>query len=695
MLVLGFITSTDSIFTIPKLRDIEINGELESVWDSAMTFKDFKQQYPSLGGDPPYPTEARIFYTDRGLYVAFISKGKKPVIQRGSRGELSPDRVSFVLDPYGGNGKKYYLFSADPFGNRADIEVNSGMFNSSWDTEWKAAGRITRDGYIVEMMIPFKAFRYRRGVVWGVAFSRWTSDGYQMRLPLNQQGVFPDMRPVLINAPLSWALSLMPYTTYRRDSVQDFWTGEYSLRRRIYGGGDVRLTIEDNFLHLTIKPDFADVESDPYYINVSRYRYFLQERRPFFAYDDEIFRPNSNEFLPYTMLVYTRNIGSDIYGNEIPITYGIKGGVSLWKVNFAFMSVRTDSGGNWNLFRNNYKGKYLSVGTFWGRYTGYYTLSNPFMKVSDTNILADVDLAFNYGYFQGGFAIIHADYYDDISGWRSGWVRNWGLGYRSPYWLIGFSYSEIDSLFYAERITYMPYAASRDMLLRVRRTLYRFLNLNYLSLGTAIFLNREAGEPFSKGMIGEIGLGFGKGHTIFMNLNLGEQYEYDPYRDTLIRFYGKQLSIFSSFNLRTNYLQFDFSTGDLYNYATGKLGTFSRMYFGIPWRISQFLSVSNGLSVWSYPGMPLTLRNILRLTLSLGNMATARVGWEKVVERPDAIVGIYDRAWVFLSFEKGLTGLYVSLNTKLQPTDTLSLNPFKYKRADYILGIKLKGYLRL
>ncbi len=686
--------------SIPKLRAVKIDGHLEEVWDSALTFTGFKQQSPSLGEEAVYPTEARIFYTDRGLYVAFVCKGKKPVLQRGSRGDLSPDMVSFALDPYGGDGKKYYFFSADPFGNRADAEVNSGIFNGEWDTEWKAAGSLTSDGYIVEIMIPFKAFRYRRKVVWGVAFSRWTSDGYQMRFPLNRRGVYPDMHPVRLNPPLSWALSLMPYATYRRDSLQDFRTGEYAFQSRIYGGGDARFTVEDNFLHLTVKPDFADVESDPYYINVGRYRYFLTERRPFFTYDDELFRPNFNEFLPYTMLVYTRNIGSDMYGNEIPITYGIKGGISLWGTSLAFMGVRTDSGQDWHLFRGNYKGKYLSVGTFLGRYMGYYSLPDPFnpdrfVKVADTNVMADVDVAFNYGYFQGGFALLHADYYDALAGWKSGWVKNWGLGYRSPYWVVGFSYSEVDSLFYAERITFMPYAASKDMLFRVGRKFYKFHGLNYLSLGALAFIGKEAGEPFSKGLGSNITVGFGKGHSIFVGTDFGEQYEYDPYRDTLVRFYGKRLSLYSSFNLQANYLRLEFSTGDLYNYATGKLGTYSRAYFGLPWRISQFIGVSNGLSVWSYPGIPSTFRNILRLTLSLGNVATARMGWEKVLQREDALAGIYDRAWIFLSFERGLTGLYVSLNTKLYPTDTLNINPFTYRRADYIFGVKLKGYLRL
>jgi len=90
---------------IPKLSDVEIDGHLEEVWDSALTFKDFRQQYPTLDGDVPYPTIAKVFYTDRAIYVAFVCEGRKPVLQRGNRGNLSPDRVSFALDPYGGDGK--------------------------------------------------------------------------------------------------------------------------------------------------------------------------------------------------------------------------------------------------------------------------------------------------------------------------------------------------------------------------------------------------------------------------------------------------------------------------------------------------------------------------------------------------------------------------------------------------------------
>ncbi|NPA80447.1 MAG: hypothetical protein GXO29_05310, partial [Thermotogae bacterium] len=670
------------------------------VWDSALIIRDFRQQHPSLGGDPPYPTEARFFYTDEALYVAFKCSGKRPVLQRGSRGSLSPDNVAFALDPYGGNGKRYYIFSADVFGNRADVEVNGGIFNSQWDTEWDAAGTLTEDGYIVEMKIPFKAFRYRRGTVWGVAFSRWTSDGYQLRSPLNRHGVYPDMHPVEIDAPLSWALSLIPYLTYRKDSLLNPWTGDYEEQSRIYGGGDLRFTLEDNFLHLTVKPDFADVESDPYYINVSRYRYFLQERRPFFTHDKELFQPNFNDFLPYTMLVYTRNIGSDMYGNDIPITYGIKGGISVLGTNLALMNVRTDSGQDWKLLRTNYKGKYLSVGAFWGRYSGYYPipdLFNPgqFVQVPDTNILADMDVAFNYGYLLGGFALMHADYYDELSGWKSGWLRNFGFGYKSPEWETGILYSEIDSLFYAERITFMPYAASRDMLFKMRRTLYNTLSLNSLSFGFQAHMAKEAGEPYSKGVEGNFALSFGRGHSVFTALGVGDEYEYDPYRDTLIHFFGRNFALMSLFNFRSNYIVLTLNAGEMYNYATGELGTHSQVYMSLPWRFSQYLRVSNDISLWNYPGMAPTLRNILRLTLSVGNIATARLGWEKVLQREEAITGIYDRVWVFLSFERGLTGLYISLNTKLLPDDSLSVNPLSYHRADYIFGVKLKGYFRL
>ncbi len=702
MVILYALTGfTDSVFTLPKLRDVEIDGELESVWDSALTFKDFRQQYPTLDGDVPYPTTAKVFYTDKAIYVAFVCEGRKPVLQRGKRGSLSPDEVSFTLDPYDATGKRYYGFFADPFGNRGDVEVNSGMFNSQWDTEWEAAGKITDNGYIVEMRIPFKAFRYRRGNVWGMAFGRGTADGYSFRIPLNRKGIFPDMLKVRLSPPLSWALTLMPYITYRKDSLYNLWIGEYERYERAYGGGDVRLTLEDNFAHLTVKPDFSNVESDPYYINVGRYRYFLQERRPFFTHDMDLFQPNFNAFLPYTMLLYTRNIGMDDYGNELPITFGLKGGLSLFGTNVALLTVRTDSGQMWNALRTNYRGKNIAVGTFLARYTGTYPypdFNNPgsFIAIRDTNVLADVDVTFNYGYFQGGFVAMHADYYDDLGGWRSGWTRAFGFGYESQEWNVGFSYSEIDSLFYAERITYMPAAGSKYAGFTIHKTFFNLGKLNYLGVGTEFSVTRDAGEPLSKFVSPSLGLSFGRGHSIYLSSDLGDAYSYDPFRDTLVHYFSRDFRLSSYFNVRANYLGMWFSTGNLYNYATGQLGDYSTLNLNLPWRFSEFFRTSDAVRVWLYPGMDPTYSNILRLTFSLGNLATVRTGWEKNVRKGErGLVGLYDRVWVFLSFEKGLTGLYVSFNTKLNPTDTLNINPFKYERADYIFGVKFKGYLRL
>jgi len=693
MIILGtLISSTDSVFTLPKLRDVEIDGELESVWDSALTFKDFRQQYPTLDGDVPYPTIAKVFYTDRAIYVAFISEGRKPILQRGKRGSLSPDMVSFTLDPYNATGKRYYAFMADPFGNRSDVEINSGMFNSSWDTEWEAAGKITENGYIVEMRIPFKAFRYRRGSVWGMAFGRSTADGYSFRIPLNRKGIFPDMLKVRLSPPLSWALTLMPYITYRKDSLYNFWVGDYERYERTYGGGDVRLTLEDNFVHLTVKPDFANVESDPYYINVSRYRYFLQERRPFFTHDKDLFQPNFNSFLPYSLLLYTRNIGMDEYGNEIPITFGLKGGLSVFGTNVALLTVRTDSGQMWNALRTNYRGKNLAVGTFLARYTGTYPYPdffNPgnFIAIKDTNVLADVDVTFNYGYFQGGFVVMHADYYDELSGWRSGWRKAFGFGYDSQEWKVGFSYSAIDSLFYAERITYMPAAGSKYAGFTIHRTFFNLGKLNYLGLGTELSVVRDAGEPLSKFVSPSLGFSFGRGHSIYLSSDLGDAYSYDPFRDTLVHYFSEVSSEVSSSLCQGRFSRIPYGR---------EMGDYTTVSFNTPWRFSEFFRVSNSVRVWLYPGMDPTYSNILRLTFSLGNLATIRTGWEKNVRKSErSLVGLYDRAWVFLSFEKGLTGLYISLNTKLLPTDTTNINPFKYERADYIFGVKFKGYLRL
>jgi hypothetical protein len=100
-------------------------------------------------------------------------------------------------------------------------------------------------------------------------------------------------------------------------------------------------------LNATVFPDFAQIESDPFMLNLSRYPTYLSERRPFFIEGSEIFRmSNFGEgqgfFLPLN-LFYSRKIGKSISGELVDILGGMKLTTKSHDWNIGILGVYTDS----------------------------------------------------------------------------------------------------------------------------------------------------------------------------------------------------------------------------------------------------------------------------------------------------------------------------------------------------------------
>jgi hypothetical protein len=80
-------------------------------------------------------------------------------------------------------------------------------------------------------------------------------------------------------------------------------------------------------LNATAYPDFAQIESDPASVNLSRYPAFLQEQRPFFVEGQDVFRlsafQDGNWFQPLN-LFYSRRVGKSVDGEAVPIIGGAK-----------------------------------------------------------------------------------------------------------------------------------------------------------------------------------------------------------------------------------------------------------------------------------------------------------------------------------------------------------------------------------
>jgi hypothetical protein len=79
-------------------------------------------------------------------------------------------------------------------------------------------------------------------------------------------------------------------------------------------------------LNATVLPDFAQIESDPYSFNLSRYPTRFSEQRPFFIEGSELFRMSGlgeGVFTPLEIF-YSRRLGKAIGQEPVPILGGLK-----------------------------------------------------------------------------------------------------------------------------------------------------------------------------------------------------------------------------------------------------------------------------------------------------------------------------------------------------------------------------------
>ncbi len=155
-----------------------IDGQLDDdVWRSAAVFKDFYQTHPGDNIAPSRPTEVLLGYDSRFLYIAFHAFDEPASVRAtlAKRDEIfDDDYVGVLLDTFNDQRRAYELFF-NAFGMQADgIFTEGGDEDFSVDILMESKGRLTTDGYVVEVAIPFKSLRYRAGkdILWGVQFQR-------------------------------------------------------------------------------------------------------------------------------------------------------------------------------------------------------------------------------------------------------------------------------------------------------------------------------------------------------------------------------------------------------------------------------------------------------------------------------------------------------------------------------------------
>ena len=321
--------------TVPRLEGpIRIDASLDdAAWSGAAVLSGFTQYEPTEGRPATEPTEVRVVYGADAIYFGIRAYDSQPAGIRATLGErdsgvFSDDFVRIQLDTYNDN-RRAYLFYVNPYGVQADalwVEGSEGMrpggppidFNP--DFIWESDGRVTEDGWVAEIRIPYLTLRFRDAPsqTWGLNVTRevkrtgykqaWAPITANVANQLELAGRLVDMQGITPRA----LRELNPVVTGKRtgeltdggDFVRDDFEPSFGLNAR-YG-----LT-PNLILDATFNPDFSQVEADAGQVAVNeRFALFFPEKRPFFLEGTEIFGTPQR-------LVYTRAIVDPVGGAKL------------------------------------------------------------------------------------------------------------------------------------------------------------------------------------------------------------------------------------------------------------------------------------------------------------------------------------------------------------------------------------------
>jgi hypothetical protein len=133
---------------------------------------------PLRGGTTDQRTDVRVAYDDRYIYFAFHcfdtepSKIRTTISRRDNA--FNDDWIALSLDSAATGQTAYHLF-VNPSGIQMDA-LNTSASGEQFEADllWDSAGRITDDGYIVEMRVPLQTIRFSGGpeVRMGILFFR-------------------------------------------------------------------------------------------------------------------------------------------------------------------------------------------------------------------------------------------------------------------------------------------------------------------------------------------------------------------------------------------------------------------------------------------------------------------------------------------------------------------------------------------
>jgi hypothetical protein len=318
------------LYDIPRIEDeIRVDAVLdEPAWQEAVVIRAAYETHPADNIPARVGTECLLMHDNTHMYAA--CRADDPEVGK-IRAHLSDrdqawqdDWIGFSFDTYN-DERRAFQFFVNPLGVQMDgvrDDVNRSE-DESWDAIWDSAGRITHQGYTLELAIPFSQLRFPRGgrtQVWGVDVFRrrprsvsyiYASQERDRDLDceLCQISKLRGFEGVEPGRNLEVNPTLTAVNTEERDELDDPLE---TTMEEIELGATARWGFRPNLvLSATVNPDFSQVEADVAQLDINRrFALFFREKRPFFLEGADYFETPINA-------VHTRTVVDPAWGLKV------------------------------------------------------------------------------------------------------------------------------------------------------------------------------------------------------------------------------------------------------------------------------------------------------------------------------------------------------------------------------------------
>jgi hypothetical protein len=330
-----------------------IDGRLdEEIWQTAPVLKDFYQTNPGNNIAASKPTEVRLGYDEKNLYIAFKCWDEPDKIRAtvAKRDEVfGEDNVRVWLDTYN-DQRRAYVLGFNPLGIQQDGIYTEGRgADFSVDIVMESKGVIESWGWSVEIKIPFKSLRYTagKGKFWGFNAARnidrlndeldqWLPDDRNISGFLIKHGKITGLeeikteRTIEVVPSVTLSESGNRRRTILQSVVNNLPPGAAFDPGRFVNSGvnqDIGVNLKFNLtpnvtLDAAYNPDYAEIEADAAVVTANqRFPIFFQEKRPFFLEGADIFQDQLQTF--YSRQIVDPDIAVKLTGKSGKNTFGL------------------------------------------------------------------------------------------------------------------------------------------------------------------------------------------------------------------------------------------------------------------------------------------------------------------------------------------------------------------------------------